>query len=288
MVDSPANSGNTAHHEAAEKRHLMPGATALTIAGSDPSGGAGLQADLKTFQQLGVYGMSVVTLITVQNTRAVERVQLLAPDLIAAQFDAVVGDIAPRAIKTGALGSGEIVELIARRVSTMSCPIVVDPVLISKHGHSLASDDAVDAFKEHLLPQAFLLTPNRFEAELLTGIALETIEAASKAVHRLEQMGAKHVLLKWGQHDGRAQHLLSLSERNVGLETPFLQTDNTHGSGCILSSAITAKLSAGETDIEKAVLFGICRAHEAIHVNTRLGSGIHPAEVRAMTETIIS
>lgn len=261
-------------------------AVALTVAGSDPSGGAGLQADLKTFQQLGAYGMSVVTLITVQNTQSVAKVETLAADLIAAQFDAVVSDIPPGAIKTGALGSGEIVELVAQRLGTLSCPAVVDPVLISKHGHPLASDDAVDAFKKYLLPQAFLLTPNRFEAELLTGVVLDSMEAADEAVHHLEQMGARHVLLKYGEHNGEAQHLLSLAETNAVLGTPYLQTDNTHGSGCILSAAITAKLAAGETDIQKAVLFGIRRAYEAISVNTGLGGGIHPAEIRAMTEML--
>jgi hydroxymethylpyrimidine/phosphomethylpyrimidine kinase len=283
MIYGPADSVDESK---AQTVAIYSDAVALTIAGSDPSGGAGIQADLKTFQQLGAYGMSVVTLLTVQNTREVSRVVTLDPELIEAQFDAVANDIPPTAIKTGALGNGEIIRLIASKLKNVECPVVVDPVLISKHGHPLASDDAVQAFKEHLLPQAFLVTPNRFEAELLTGVSLETMDGADEAVYRLEEMGAAHVLIKCGPQDGVAQHLLSLEETNAVLGLPLLEADNTHGTGCILSAAITAKLAAGETDLEKAVLFGICRVYEAISFNTKLGKGIHPAEIRAMTERL--
>ncbi len=141
-----------------------PQATALTIAGSDPSGGAGLQADLKVFQQLGVYGMSVVTLLTVQNTQAVSRVEVMSTDLILQQLDAVMQDIPPKAIKIGALGNANVVQAVGERLAKLETPIVVDPVLVSKHGHPLASDDVVDAYRKFLFPIATVITPNRLEA----------------------------------------------------------------------------------------------------------------------------
>src|SRR5215471_15980093 len=143
--------------------------TALTIAGSDPSGGAGVQADLKTFHQFGIYGEAVITLITVQNTRRVSQVHVLSPDLVTAQVDAVLEDIPPHAAKTGALGSADMVVAVARVADRFEFPLVVDPVMISKHGLPLIADDAVRAIRELLLPRAALVTPNIPEAEALTG-----------------------------------------------------------------------------------------------------------------------
>jgi hydroxymethylpyrimidine/phosphomethylpyrimidine kinase len=260
----------------------MPNAVALTIAGSDPSGGAGLQADLKTFQQLGVYGMSVVTLLTVQNTQSVQHVEVLSPQLVEDQYKAVIDDIPPSAMKTGALGNVQVVHSVGRFVEQATCPVVVDPVLVSKHGHSLVTDDVVKAYKQHLLPHATLVTPNRFEAERLTGIKLTDENAVAEAIYRLQEIGVRHVLIKLGEIDGESQHVLSLDEENRCIVVPRLPSNNTHGTGCILSAAITAKLAMGEEDMEKAVLFGIERTFEAIHLNTELGKGIHPAEVRGM------
>ncbi len=261
---------------------LVPDATALTIAGSDPSGGAGLQADLKTFQQVGVYGMSAVTLLTVQNTLGVTQVEVLSPKLVRDQMDAVLTDIPPKAIKTGALGNAKVVRAVAEGLQGVTCPIVVDPVLISKHSHMLVTDDVVDAFKTYLLPRAFLVTPNRFEAERLTGLTLDNENAIAKAVYLLQQYGAQHVLIKLGNVNGKSHHLLSGADRNNLLETPRLATDNTHGTGCILSAAITARFAQGETQVDDAVLFGIHRAYEAICLNSKLGRGIHPADIRGM------
>ncbi len=265
---------------------LSPRATVLTIAGSDPSGGAGLQADLKTFQQLGVYGMSVVTLVTAQNTQGVQHVEVLSTKLVKAQFDAVVNDIPPRVIKTGAMGSASLVRMIGECLDEMSCPLIVDPVMVSKTGDSLVTDDVVQAYKDHLLPQAFLVTPNRFEAERLTGLKLIDEDAVAQAIHRLQEFGCKHVLIKLGEIDGQSQHVLSLEDENVGILVPRLAATNTHGTGCILSAAIAAKIALGESDIREAVLFGIHRTYEAIHVNTELGKGIHPAEIRAISRTV--
>ncbi len=278
MISSP---------KAQEKQHtvtLQPQAVALTIAGSDPSGGAGLQADLKTFQKLDVYGMSVITLITAQNTLAVRKLEVLSLDLIEAQLDAVLDDIPARAVKTGALGRVDVVRLVSERLQDVHAPVVVDPVLVSKHGDSLANDDVVEAYQEFLLPRAFLVTPNRFEAERLTGLQLDSEEAVSQAIARLHEFGARHVLIKLGEIDGKSHHVLSLDDENRGLVMPRLDSNNTHGTGCILSAAITAALALGESDILQAVLFGIERTFQAIQINTKLGQGIHPAEIRAMSK----
>src|SRR6202162_6167453 len=146
---------------------------ALTIAGSDPSGGAGLQADLKTFHRFGVYGEAVATLITVQNTRGVTRVSTLDPDLVAEQIQAVLEDIPPQAAKVGALGSREVVEAVAREAERFTFPLVVDPVMISKHGAHLIDPDAIHALIERLIPRAFLLTPNLDEAAARVGFGVE-------------------------------------------------------------------------------------------------------------------
>ncbi len=262
---------------------LYPQAVALTIAGSDPSGGAGLQADLKTFQQLGVYGMSVVTLITVQNTQGVRQVEVLAPELVIAQLDAVLEDIPPRAIKLGALGNASVVRAVGERLRSVDCPIIVDPVFVSKHGNLLVTEDVVAAYEEYILPHATLLTPNRFEAERLTGLKLDNEEAVAKAIYLLLQFGLKHVLVKLGEVNGESQHVLNLQEGNIGILTPRLPTGNTHGTGCILAAAITAHLALGETDMNSAVHFGIQKTFETIQFDTNLGKGIHPAEIRAMS-----
>ncbi len=262
---------------------FVANAVALTIAGSDPSGGAGLQADLKTFQQLGVYGMSVITLVTVQNTQAVRQVEVLSPELIVAQLDAVLEDIPPQAIKTGALGSAEVVQAVGERLAGVSCPIVVDPVLVSKHGHALVTDDVVEAYKQFLLPRATLITPNRFEAERLFGCKLDDEGSVSAAMVQLRKFENQNVLIKFGRVEDQFLHLLVLSGERVDLTTPYLEADNTHGSGCILAASITAQLALGESRIQAAVEFGIRQTSDAVRSNSHLGHGVHPVEIRAMT-----
>jgi hydroxymethylpyrimidine/phosphomethylpyrimidine kinase len=168
---------------------------ALTIAGSDPSGGAGLQADLKTFHQFGVYGEAVVTLLTVQNTQRVSRVQCMAPDLIAQQIQAVLEDIRPGAAKTGALGNAEIVEVVAQLAAGFDFPLVVDPVMVSKHGAALLPERAGRILAERLLPWAFLLTPNLAEAKALTGLEIHSVDDMRRAAERICEMGARAVLV---------------------------------------------------------------------------------------------
>src|SRR5450759_3240259 len=171
---------------------------ALTIAGSDPSGGAGIQADLKTFHQFGVYGEAVITLLTVQNTVRVSRVVVMPPALVLEQLAAVLEDIPPGAAKTGALGSAAMVEAVARAARDFTFPLVVDPVMASKHGLSLLPDAAAGAIRDLLLPRAFLITPNVPEAEALTGLAIHTLDDMRRAARRLRELGARR------PHQGRA------------------------------------------------------------------------------------
>src|ERR1022692_3011642 len=175
---------------------------ALTIAGSDASGGAGLQADLKTFHQFGVYGEAVVTLVTVQNSVGVRRVEMLPRDLVLEQIRAVVEDMPPDAAKTGALGSAEMVEAVARVAAEFGFPLVVDPVMASKHGQPLLPEAAVHAIRQHLLPQAALVTPNIPEAEALTGSAIRILAYMRQAAPRLCGMGARAALIKGGHTPG--------------------------------------------------------------------------------------
>lgn len=263
---------------------LSPNAVALTIGGSDPSGGAGIQADLKTFQQLGVYGMSAISLLTVQNTVGVTRVELMPADLVIDQIRAVCGDIEPVAIKTGALGSAQIVMAVAEELATATVPLVVDPVLVSKHGQSLGGDDVVEAYKKHLIRHATLITPNRLEAERLTGLKINSEESGVQAVEKLRTFGPECVLIKMGEFDGNSLHLLSLGDRTISLRMPRLVANNTHGTGCILAAAITAGFAKGTADVNEVVQLGLQEVFKAIQVNTELGKGIHPAEIRALGE----
>src|SRR5579864_2399510 len=168
---------------------------ALTIAGSDPSGGAGLQADLKTFHRFGVYGEAVATLITVQNTLGVSRVHTLPADLVTAQIQAVIEDIPPQAAKTGALGSCEVVRAVAEAAQRFSFPLVVDPVMISKHGARLLDQDACRILMERLIPLAFLLIPNLDEAAMLAGFAVDDRASMLRAAEKLASQGAANVLV---------------------------------------------------------------------------------------------
>lgn len=260
-------------------------ATALTIAGSDPSGGAGLQADLKTFQQMGVYGMSVVTLLTVQNTTSVDSVEVLSPELVQNQLQSVLSDIPPKAIKLGALGNKEIVEVVSNLLEGSEIPLVVDPVLVSKHGHSLAGDDVVEAYRSKLLRLATIITPNRFEASRLSGIEITDDDSAHRALDALEYLGPVAIVLKRGVVGKEAEHLVSIRGERQRITVPKLDTKNLHGSGCVLAAAIAAKIAMGEEDIEEAIRFGIGMTHFAIRSGTKLGEGIPPVDVRYIQST---
>lgn len=248
-------------------RTTMP--ASLSIAGSDSGGGAGIQADLKAFQANGVFGMTVITSVTAQNTQAVTAAHDLPLELIEAQFRAVLDDIDVAAAKTGMLSSAAIVRTVSRlwRELPKRPPLVVDPVMVSKSGFALLSPDAVDMVKTELLPLATVITPNRHETELLTGVRLDSRSALDEAAHRLLALGPSAVLLKGGHLEDAAldpdRAVDYLYERGgSGASRSFsaerLESTNTHGTGCTFSAAIAAWLGRGASlvdAIERAKLY---------------------------------
>lgn len=260
-----------------------PVAVALTIAGSDPSGGAGIQADLKTFHRFGVYGEAVITLITVQNTRRVSRVELLDPSLVREQIEAVLEDIPPGAIKTGALGSASLIETVAAALAAAlsQTPLVVDPVMVSKHGAPLIAAEAVAALRTRLLPLAALVTPNIPEAEALTGMTVKTIDDARRAAAAILAMGPRAVLVKGGHFTDSANDLL-LTEAGEEFVYPGARIDtrHTHGTGCTYSAAITAEL-ARRLPLAEAVAAAKHFIAAAIASNPGLGAGSGPVNHHA-------
>lgn len=251
---------------------------ALTIAGSDPSGGAGLQADLKTFHQHQVFGASIVTLLTVQNTQTVSAVEYVQSDFVVAQLDSVLDDFIPNACKTGALGNAEIIHAVAERATKFSFPLIVDPVMISKHGHTLIDEEAVDVLATKLLPNAYLVTPNRHEAELLSGIKIRDLPSAKQAALAIRELGARNVLIKGKESDGRVADLLVTDSEFTPLESNYIETNNTHGTGCVLSAAITAMIAKGE-DLPKAVAHAKTFVHTAICNSPNIGKGCGPLKL---------
>lgn len=249
---------------------------ALTIAGSDPSGGAGIQADLKTFHQHGVYGAAAVTLLTVQNTRGVAHVEVMRPELVRDQIAAVVEDVPPHAAKTGALGSAAVVRAVAALASRFAFPLVVDPVMISKHGAPLLDADAARALREALLPCAALITPNAPEASALAGIEVCDGASAREAARAIAALGARAVLVKGGHLSGEEAVDVLLAGGEVHeLRAPRVETRHTHGTGCTYAAAITARLARGEP-IVQAVTEAKRWLTEALRQAPGLGAGIGP------------
>jgi hydroxymethylpyrimidine/phosphomethylpyrimidine kinase len=255
-----------------------PRFAALTIAGSDPSGGAGIQADLKTFHQFGVYGEAVVTLLSVQNTVRVSRVECLSPSFVLEQLHAVLEDIPPQAAKTGALGDAGIVEAVAEAAASFGFPLVVDPVMISKHGSPLISAGAAESLKRNLIPFAALVTPNLPEAEALTGTA-----DPRRAAERLLEMGARAALIKGGHAKDNATDYLLAGNGWHEFPAPRIDTPHTHGTGCTYSAAITACLAQGMSMVE-AVARSKAFIMEAIATNPGLGRGCGPVNHHAKVQ----
>jgi hydroxymethylpyrimidine/phosphomethylpyrimidine kinase len=221
---------------------------ALTIAGSDPSGGAGIQADLKTFAALGVYGASAITAITVQSTRGVESVAPLEADLVTAQIEEIAGDLDIHATKIGMLANAAIVEAVAAAIEALELPlVVVDPVLVSTSGARLLDDDGVRALCRELLPRARVITPNVPEAEALTGLRIDSLDAARNAAKKLHKMGAAAVIITGG-HAAWATDVVDLlfdDHRFHELRAPRVAGRGTHGTGCTFAAAVAAKLAVG-------------------------------------------
>lgn len=253
---------------------MMGQPSALTIAGSDSGGGAGIQADLKTFSALGVYGTSALTAITAQNTRGVFAVEGVSPAVVQAQIAAVLDDIPPHAIKIGMLASPEIVATVAEALAGYDGPVVLDPVMVAKSGDVLLAEDARAALVEHLLPRADVLTPNLPEAAALLGLAAARDGAETEAQGRaLLGLGARAVVMKGGHAEGPSCiDRLVTAQGVTPMAQPRLATRNTHGTGCSLSSAIAAELAKG-ADLAAAVLRAQVWLHGAIGAADRLGIG---------------
>jgi hydroxymethylpyrimidine/phosphomethylpyrimidine kinase len=229
--------------------------TALTIAGSDSSGGAGIQADLKTFAALGVYGTCAITAVTAQNTTGVVESYPLSADLVTAQIEAVAGDIPPRATKIGMLANAAIVEAVAAAIEALDLPfVVVDPVMVSKSGAPLLDEDGIQMLRAELLPRCTVVTPNIPEAEALSGQSIESIEQARAAAHHIHQAGGSAVVIKGGH--ARSDQIVDLlydGEIFTEIQTARINTPHTHGTGCAFASAIAANLALGRSLIDSMV-----------------------------------
>ena len=249
---------------------------ALTIAGSDSGGGAGIQADLKTFAALGVYGTSALTAVTAQNTLGVTAIHVLTPKMVAAQIDAVIADIGAHALKTGMLANATIIETVAGRIQHHRLSnLVVDPVMIAKSGDPLLRKSAITALRSSLIPLAAVVTPNIPEAEALTGIQLEGASEIEEAARRIVAMGAKTVVIKGGHRKGPAIDLFYDGKNFRELGAPRIRTRHTHGTGCTFSAAIAANLARGEK-IERAVVLAKKYITSAIASAFSVGSGHGP------------
>ena len=223
----------------------------LTIAGSDSSGGAGIQADIKTFSAHGCYAMSVITAVTAQNTLGVNAVQDIDPEIIAAQLDAIFQDIRVDAVKVGMVSRTESIHVIADRLRRYQpCHIVVDPVMVSKSGYNLLQPDAVEALKEKLIPLASMLTPNIPEAEIIAGMKINMPSDMELAAEKVAALGAKSVLVKGGHLEGAADDLLYDGQEMIWYAGHRIESKNTHGTGCTISSAIASNLAHGMTPAE--------------------------------------
>lgn len=228
--------------------------TALTIAGSDSSGGAGLQADLKTFAAYDVYGLCAVTAVTAQNTMAVDAVHVLPPDFVVAQIESVCSDIGVRVAKTGMLANAAIVRAVANCLRQLALPsLVVDPVLRSSTEATLLDAEAIKVLRRELLPLALCVTPNRFEAELLSGVTIETDDDAREAARRISQSGPNYVIITGGHRaSANVVELVYDGTTFSELAGPRHAASSTHGTGCTFSAALAAGLALGRTPLAAA------------------------------------
>jgi hydroxymethylpyrimidine/phosphomethylpyrimidine kinase len=253
--------------------------TALTIAGSDSSGGAGIQADLKTFAAHGVYGLSVITAVTAQNTLGLSAFETLSADLVTAQIEAVVSDIGAHAAKTGMLVNAAIVEAVAAAVDALDIPwLVVDPVMVAKSGDRLVDDGAVAAVKSELLHRSFLVTPNIPEAETLAGIPIDTEDARREAARRIIALGSTTVIIKGGHFPSAdIVDLLYDGHRFVEFRAERVAGRSTHGTGCTFAAALTAQLAIGRP-LEDAIPLAQRYVAGAIRAAPDLGRGNGPMD----------
>lgn len=246
---------------------------ALTIAGSDSGGGAGIQADLRSFSAFGVHGLSAITAVTAQNTQGVTAIEMLSERVVRAQIDAVLDDFPIGAIKTGMIGTPALARTIRLALEQHpDIPLVVDPVLIATTGAALSRGKLVAAMKRHLLPRADLLTPNLPEAEQLLDRSIRSREDLLDAAHRLQALGARAVLLKGGHLPGRRVHDVLLSAHGIRWFSHRRIAVEGHGTGCSLASAIAAGLARGDA-LEEAVAAAVEFVHQALALAYRPGQG---------------
>lgn len=250
---------------------------AMTIAGSDSGGGAGIQADLKTIQAFNSYGVSVITSITAQNTLGVRSVQDIDPEIVGDQIDAIMEDMGCDAAKTGMLSNQNIIEVIANRIQKYDIKkLIIDPVMVAESGDRLLQEQAEDALLQKLLPLAYLVTPNIYEAEIISGMQIENSDDVKKAAQKIHSLGVRNVLIKGGHlQDKQAADLLFDGNEYQVFETERIDSTNTHGTGCTLSSAITASLARGY-DLAKSVEISKEYITRAIKDAPPLGKGHGP------------
>ncbi|MFH1037171.1 MAG: bifunctional hydroxymethylpyrimidine kinase/phosphomethylpyrimidine kinase [PVC group bacterium] len=227
---------------------------ALTIAGSDSGGGAGIQADLKTFQSLGVFGAAAITSVTAQNTRGVSSVFLLPPEMVEKQIDAVMTDIVPFAVKTGMLGNAGIIAAVVEKLKEYAIELlVVDPVMIATSGDRLLEEAAIGVMRERLLPLALVATPNLDEAGVLAGFPVTGLRTMEKAARVIRDRGPRYVVITGGHRRGDADDLLFDGREMTLLKSPRLTSHPLHGTGCTFSAAVTAGLARGMTPYQAVV-----------------------------------
>lgn len=254
----------------------------LTIAGSDSSGGAGIQADIKTFAALGVYGAAAITAITAQNTLGVHSQFSIVPHMVYDQIIAVMDDLSPSVIKIGMLSNAEIVVAVAEALSQYSIPIILDPVIVSTSGHRLLSAEAEKIIKQRLLPMSTLITPNIPEMETLSNMSVSTSEGKIRAAEHLFSYGVRSILLKGGHEVGNAKSDILFASTPTGVQSTIFTSDtisthNTHGTGCTLSSAIAAYMARG-CDLREAIVHAKEYITEAIRsgADIAIGHGFGP------------
>jgi hydroxymethylpyrimidine/phosphomethylpyrimidine kinase len=261
----------------ANSQSMIP--VALTIAGSDSGGGAGIQADLRTFAFHCVHGTSALTCVTAQNTLGVNRVDALSPQAVADQITAVVEDIGVQATKTGMLLNSEIIQQVVTQVKQWHLqPLVVDPVMVSRTGAQLIDDQAIMALRETLFPHATVITPNRYEAEILTGLKIQTLDQMYTAAQKIyDQLGVKAVLVKGGSLEAslRGTDVWFDGKQLQTLQTEIINTSHTHGTGCTLSAAITANLAKGQ-DLLTAIQGAKTYVTQALQFSLSIGQGQGP------------
>jgi hydroxymethylpyrimidine/phosphomethylpyrimidine kinase len=254
----------------------------LSIAGSDSGAGAGIQSDLKTFQNFGLYGLTVVTAVTAQNTMGVQKSFVLPPSIISAQLKSVFSDFPVAAAKTGMLGSEEVVKAVARNLKGKNIKLVVDPVMLSKNRFHMLNKAGIEAMKKYLLPITYVVTPNLDETEMLAGFKMNSGHDLNLAAKKIRSYGCKYVLLKGGHfHKAieikRGYDVLYDGEKFTSIRSEFVKSRNTHGIGCTFSAAITAALAEGSS-IQNAIIEAKLYIVKSLKKSVNIGKGVSPVE----------